>query len=143
MCNLVMGEGWLPPRQSQRGARDHQTDRPSLSRSSRPPHRGFGRHPVFDKRRNRHHAYRDRSYPPRRHQRVSDESTRNDDEPEEDGRWLSDAGSAKQLPDDDTPLLPEAEPRIETQPHAGDVKECADLTVASSAEPNPETVCSS
>ena len=140
MHNLVMGDGRLPPRQSQRSTRDHHTDRPSYGRGGRPPHRGFGRRPQFDKWRNRRYPYRDRSYPPRHHQRGTDESPRYDDELEGDDQWPSDAGSADQLPDDDSSLPAETELHSLTQPHAGD-NEYADATVAnSSAASNSETV---
>lgn len=136
---LIMNEGWLPPRHSQHG---HQTDRDRLGRGGRPlPHRGFGRRSLWQ---NRHHAYHDRSYPPRRHQRASDESTRYDDnEPEDDDRWPSSdaAGNADQLPDDDSLQPPDMQLHSETGLHAAANREGADVTVASSsAAPNPDTL---
>ena len=138
---LVMDDGWLPPRQSQRGMRDRHVDRLSSSRDTRSPHRGHGRRFASDKwryRRQWHHPDRDRSYPSRRRQHVSDESMRIDDETEEDSSWRSDASSVDQFHEGDTAMPPPTELPSETVSVASD-KECVDA-LSSSAVFHSETV---
>ena len=140
---MVIGSGWLPPRQNQRGTRDHHINQLRSGRGSRSPHSSHDRNFMSDKWHHRrwHRSDRDRNYPPRRHHRASDEPTRYDDDVVEDVSWQSGAGSMDQLCDDNTSLPPKAKLLSETVSLAND-KECNDVS-SSSAVSQPETVPSS